>query len=32
MAGKEWQRQVAADMTQRAMRHLLLSGPDYQVH
>ena len=32
MAGKEWQRQVAADMTQRAMIHLLLSGPDYQVH
>jgi uncharacterized protein (DUF1800 family) len=32
MAGKEWQRQVAADMTQRAMRHLLLSAPDGQVH
>ncbi len=32
MAGKEWQRQVAADMTQRAMRHLLLAGPDHQVH
>jgi hypothetical protein len=32
MAGKEWQKQVAADMTQRAMRHLLLSAPDAQVH
>jgi uncharacterized protein (DUF1800 family) len=32
MAGKEWQKQTAADMTQRAMRHLLLSGPDFQVH
>jgi uncharacterized protein (DUF1800 family) len=32
MAGQKWQRQVAADMTQRAMRHLLLSAPDAQVH
>jgi uncharacterized protein (DUF1800 family) len=32
MAGKEWQKQTAADMTQRAMRHLLLSAPDAQVH
>jgi uncharacterized protein (DUF1800 family) len=32
MAGQEWQRQVAADMTQRAMRHLLLSSPDAQLH
>ncbi len=32
MAGQKWQRQVAADMTQRAMRHLLLSAPDGQVH
>jgi hypothetical protein len=32
MAGQEWQRQVAADMTQRAMRHLLLSAPDAQLH
>jgi len=32
MAGKAWQKQVAADMTQRAMRHLLLSAPDAQVH
>jgi uncharacterized protein (DUF1800 family) len=32
MAGKEWQRQVAADMTQRALRHLLLSAPDAQLH
>jgi uncharacterized protein (DUF1800 family) len=32
MAGKEWQKQNAADMTQRAMRHLLLSAPDAQVH
>jgi uncharacterized protein (DUF1800 family) len=32
MAGEKWQRQVAADMTQRAMRHLLLSAPDAQVH
>jgi uncharacterized protein (DUF1800 family) len=32
MAGQEWQRQVAADMTQRAMRHLLLSAPDAQMH
>jgi uncharacterized protein (DUF1800 family) len=32
MAGQKWQKQVAADMTQRAMRHLLLSAPDAQVH
>jgi uncharacterized protein (DUF1800 family) len=32
MAGQQWQRQVAADMTQRAMRHLLLSAPDAQLH
>jgi uncharacterized protein (DUF1800 family) len=32
MAGQKWQRQVAADMTQRALRHLLLSAPDAQVH
>jgi len=32
MAGQKWQRQVAADMTQRAMRHLLLSAPDAQLH
>jgi uncharacterized protein (DUF1800 family) len=32
MAGERWQRQVAADMTQRALRHLLLSAPDGQVH
>jgi uncharacterized protein (DUF1800 family) len=32
MAGQKWQRQVAADMTQRAMRHLLLSGPDAHLH
>ncbi|QEC47089.1 DUF1800 domain-containing protein [Baekduia soli] len=32
MAGQDWQRQVAADMTQRAMRHLLLSAPDAQLH
>jgi uncharacterized protein (DUF1800 family) len=32
MAGQKWQRQIAADMTQRAMRHLLLSAPDGQVH
>jgi uncharacterized protein (DUF1800 family) len=32
MAPKAWQRQTAADMTQRAMRHLLLSGPDAQLH
>jgi uncharacterized protein (DUF1800 family) len=32
MAGQKWQRQLAADMTQRAMRHLLLSAPDAQVH
>ncbi|HEY6759708.1 MAG TPA: DUF1800 domain-containing protein [Baekduia sp.] len=32
MAGQEWQQQVAADMTQRALRHLLLSAPDAQVH
>jgi uncharacterized protein (DUF1800 family) len=32
MAGKEWQKQTAADMTQRAMRHLLLCAPDAQVH
>jgi hypothetical protein len=32
MAGQKWQRQVAADMTQRAMRHLLLSGPDFHLH
>jgi hypothetical protein len=32
MAGKEWQKQTAADMTQRAMRHLLLSAPDAQLH
>lgn len=28
---KEWQRQPWADMTQRTMRHFLLSGPDAQV-
>jgi uncharacterized protein (DUF1800 family) len=32
MAGKEWQKQTAADMTQRALRHLLLSAPDAHVH
>ncbi|WP_272475770.1 DUF1800 domain-containing protein [Baekduia alba] len=32
MAGQKWQKQTAADMTQRAMRHLLLSAPDAQVH
>jgi uncharacterized protein (DUF1800 family) len=32
MAGKEYQKQTAADLTQRAMRHLLLSAPDAQVH
>jgi uncharacterized protein (DUF1800 family) len=32
MAGKEGQKQNAADMTQRAMRHLLLCAPDAQVH
>jgi uncharacterized protein (DUF1800 family) len=32
MAGQEWQRQVAADMTQRAMRHLLIAAPDAQLH
>jgi uncharacterized protein (DUF1800 family) len=32
MAGQKWQRQIAADMTQRAMRHLLLSAPDAQLH
>src|SRR6185436_15878476 len=32
MAGQKWERQTAADMTQRAMRHLLLSAPDAQLH
>ena len=32
MAGQKWQRQIAADMTQRAMRHLLLAAPDAQLH
>ena len=32
MADREWKVQTAADMTQRALRHLLLSGPDAQLH
>jgi uncharacterized protein (DUF1800 family) len=32
MAGQKWEKQTAADMTQRAMRHLLLSAPDAQLH
>ena len=30
--GREKQRQDRADMTQRVLRHLLLAGPDAQVH
>ena len=30
--GREERRQERADMTQRALRHLLLTGPDAQVH
>jgi hypothetical protein len=29
---KSWERQSRADMRQRALRHLLLSGPDAQLH
>jgi uncharacterized protein (DUF1800 family) len=29
---KPWNRQQRADMCQRALRHLLLSGPDAQLH
>jgi hypothetical protein len=29
---KSWEMQSRADMCQRALRHLLLSGPDAQLH